>query len=233
MPLYLISVRQLTGRVRLLVTIGFAALPVLIASFISDDSPGTIDEALLNGFITSIVIPLIALATATASFGNELDDRTLSNLTLSPTSRWKIVVPKLMASVSINGAILLTSVAISVMIAYGGDFNVLLAALVGCLLGIFAYSAVFLWLGLQTSRALLIGLLYVFLWETLLSNFGPGIRFLSIRAYTLGIIRGIDEGRFADNANIISFPVSLAVLVGVSIVFTALSVRRLQRMDVP
>jgi hypothetical protein len=36
-----------------------------------------------------------------AAFGNELEDRTLANLTLSPIPRWKIVVPKLLGVITI------------------------------------------------------------------------------------------------------------------------------------
>ncbi len=232
-PMYMISVRQLTGRVRLAVTILFAALPVLIAG-LTDDSPSNIDEAVLNGLYAALVIPLIALATATASFGNEIEDRTLSNLTLTPVPRWKIVMPKLLAAISINGALILVSIVLSVILAYEGDATVLVSVIVAALLGIVAYSTVFMWLGLMSSRALLIGLLYVFLWELLFTQFVSGIRFLSIRAYMIGTIKGLDDTRFAESSEpIISLPVSLVVLIAVIVIFLALSIRRLRTIDVP
>lgn len=232
-PMYMVSVRQLTGRVRLLVTIGFAALPVLMAAVV-DWRPSELDDNLLNGFYASLVIPLLALATATAAFGNEIEDRTLSNLTLTPVRRWQIIVPKLLATISINGGLLIVSLVIAVSIAYEADSTVLLATIVASALAIIAYSTLFMWLGLMTTRALLIGLLYVFLWEILFTGFVSGIRFLSIRAYMLGVIHGIDEDRFADDSTqIISFAVSLIVLLAVIALFTALSVRRLRSMDVP
>lgn len=232
LPLYLISVRQLTGRVRLLVTLLFAGLPILVTAF-ADDTPSGFDENLIKGFYAVIIIPLLALATATASFGNELEDRTLSNLTLTPVPRWKVVLPKLLAAISVNGGVLVISVAISVSLAYDGDSGALTAAIVASLLTIVAYSTLFLWLGLMTTRALLTGLLYVFLWEFLFTSFVSGIRFLSIHAYMLGIVRGLDDTRFEDDNTIISFPVSLVVLLAVIGLFTALSIRRLRRMDVP
>ena len=232
-PMYMISVRQLTGRVRLLVTIGFAGLPILMAA-IADWPQSELDDNLINGFYAALVIPLIALATATAAFGNEVEDRTLSNLVLTPVARWQIILPKLLATVSLNGGLILVSTVISVSIAYNDGSTVVIAVVIASLLAIVAYSSVFMWLGLMTTRALLIGLLYVFLWEFLFTGFVSGIRFLSIRAYMLGVIRGIDDNRFVDDASqIISFPVSLAVLIGVIVVFTALSVRRLRTMDVP
>ncbi len=227
----MISIRQLTGRIRLLVTALFAGLPVLVAYF-TEGNFGDYDDEIIKGFYAAITIPLLALATATASFGNEVDDRTLSNLTLTPVPRWKLILPKLLAAITINGGVLLISVVLSVSLTYS-DSGVLVAAVIASLLTIIAYSMVFLWLGLMTSRALITGLLYVFLWEFLFTNFVSGIRFLSIRAYMLGIVRGIDDTRFEGDNNIISFPVSIIVMLSLIGVFWVLSVRRLKTMDVP
>ncbi len=73
----------------------------------------------------------------------------------------------------------------------------------------------------------------MFLWEFLFTNFVSGIRFLSIRAYMLGIVRGIDDTRFEGDNNIISFPVSIIVMLSIFGVFWVLSVRRLKTIDVP
>jgi ABC-2 type transport system permease protein len=213
-----------------------AGLPILttaVAAGSGDVSAEDFDEVLLNGFFATAIVPLVVLAAATASFGNELEDRTLSNLTLSPLPRWKIVLPKLFATISVGAPILLVSLVISVSIAYEGDATVIAASVIAVLLTIVAYSAVFLWLGLSSSRALVVGLLYVFLWEFLFAGFISGIRFLSIRAYMLGIIKGLDDRRFPDNDLIISFPVSLVVMLAIIGIFTALAVRRLRTMDVP
>lgn len=214
-----------------------AGLPVLTtviaANAVDPPSAEDFDDILLNGFFASAIVPLIVLAVATASFGNELEDRTLSNLTLSPLPRWKIVLPKLLAAISIGAPILLVSNIIAVSIAYEGDATAIAASVIAVFLTIAAYSTVFLWLGLTSSRALVIGLLYVFLWEFLFAGFIPGIRFLSIRAYMLGIIRGIDDRRFADVDTIISFPVSLIVMLAIIGIFSALAIRRLRTMDVP
>ncbi len=147
----MISIRQLTGRIRLLVTALFAGLPVLVAYF-TEGNFGDYDDEIIKGFYAAITIPLLALATATASFGNEVDDRTLSNLTLTPVPRWKLILPKLLAAITINGGVLLISVVLSVSLTYS-DSGVLVAAVIASLLTIIAYSMVFLWLGLMTSRA--------------------------------------------------------------------------------
>ena len=56
--------------------------------------------------------------------------------------------------------------------------------------GVVLYSTLFLWVGLVTSHPLAFGLLYVFVWEGLFGTFVNGIKYLSIRQYTLGIVEG-------------------------------------------
>ena len=49
------------------------------------------------------------------------------------------------------------------------------------------YNAVFVMVSAATTRAIAVGLLYVLVWEVLLSNFVSGVRLLSISHYGLGI----------------------------------------------
>ena len=62
---------------------------------------------------------------------------------------------------------------------------------IAVLVGVFAYTAVFILLSVATSRALLIGLGYVFIWEGLITELFSGARYLSIRQYCLGIADSI------------------------------------------
>jgi ABC-2 type transport system permease protein len=236
--LYQISLRQLTGWQRLVIIGLLAIIPILLGLIVSlgDDGSATseTDDALIALLFGAAVLPIIALTVSTAALGNDLEDRTLSNLTLSPVPRWQIILPKLAASVTIAALPILSSAIIAISLAYDGDGQVVLAVVFGMALAILAYSAVFLWLGLSTGRALGYGLMYIFLWEFLFTGFVSGIRFLSIRAYMLGLIKGVDENRFADSSSpIISFPVSIIVMLAVIGIFTALTIRRLRTMDVP
>jgi len=47
--------------------------------------------------------------------------------------------------------------------------------------------ALFLWLSIATSRALIVGLVYVFIWENIVVGLFDGVKFLSISEYALGI----------------------------------------------
>ncbi len=236
-PLYVISLRQLTGRPRLIIIGLLAVVPVLMGVAVSlndGQSSDDLDETLIALLFGAAVLPIIALTVSTAALGNDLEDRTLSNLTLTPIARWGIILPKLAAAVTIAAPPVLISAVVSVSLAYDGDSQAIASVVIGMVLAILAYSAVFLWLGLATGRALGYGLMYIFLWEFLFTGFVSGVRFLSIRAYMIGVIRGVDDERFAEDANqVISLPVSLIVLAAIIVIFTALAIRRLRTMDVP
>ena len=64
--------------------------------------------------------------------------------------------------------------------------DILLGFGVGIVLGGLVYSALFVLLSIVTSRALIAGLIYVFIWEGLVNGFFAGTRLLSVRHYTLG-----------------------------------------------
>src|ERR1700721_1511039 len=65
------------------------------------------------------------------------------------------------------------------------------ALFIGALAGSVIYSAVFLLASVLTTRAIAFGLLYVLIWEGLLSNLVGGARILSIAHYCLGIANAI------------------------------------------
>ena len=240
--IFILSLRQLAGRWRLLLILSLAALPILnaaVAAAVSDSvTAAQVDSFLINGMLAGAILPLIVLGVATAAFANEVEDRTLSNLTLTPAPRWQIVMSKLTAAFAISAPAPAISGAIALTLLMGaagldGAGTSAAALVAGLLVGAAVYSSVFLWMGLLGTRALGFGLLYVFLWEGLFSSFVSGIRYLSIRQYIIGIVHGLDDRRFPDAQDLLSFPVALGMAAVVFAAFTALSVRRLRQMDVP
>ena len=92
------------------------------------------------------------------------------------------------------------------------------------------YAIVFVALSAQTSRALVIGLLYVFVWETLLSNLFGGIAWLSVRQYALGWADALIS--LADFRP--DLPVATAVIASIVVVAAALWLgsRRLAALEI-
>ena len=239
-PVFWLSLRQLTGRWRLTLILLLAALPVGMAVIVffaaSDDA--SFDEnfinVLLDGMLVAAILPIVTMALSTAAFGNELEDRTLSYLLLKPISRWRIAMPKLLASISISGPLLIASGVAAAVLGFDGSLRAALAVGIAVLAGVAAYAAVFTWLGLLTNRAIAFAISDVLRWEGGIGSFLQGVNYLSVRGYTLAIMYGINETGFEElGSRVIEFPAAIVGSVTVTVVFLLMVVRRLRRMDVP
>jgi ABC-2 type transport system permease protein len=233
---YSLTLRQLSGKWRLAIMTVLAALPVLIAVLMLQSehaaSVRDFENVVLSTMLAGSIAPLVVLAIGAASFSNEVEDRTLANLTLAPIPRWKIVLPKLLATITIAGPFVVVSAFLTSYVAFLGDARAVLAVTVSALVGVALYASAFVWLGLVSTQAIGLGLLYIVLWEGFFSGFVSGIRLLSIRYYAIGLMHGLDPRRFA-TGNVVSFGVAIALCVIVFAGFLLLAVRRLKRMDVP
>lgn len=234
---YLLTLRQLSGRWRLVIMAVLAALPVLITlvQLRSDHAPSVwdFDTAILGTMLAGSILPLVVLAIGGAAFGNEVEDRTLANLTLAPIARWRIALPKFLAVVTIAAPFILASAILTAHVAFLGDARATAAVALSALAGVAMYAAVFVFLGLVSSHAIGIGLLYIVIWEGFFAGFVSGVRLLSIRYYAIAIMHAIDSRRFAlaDDA----LPALAAVLAATLITagFLVLATRRLRSMDIP
>ena len=239
-PVFWLSLRQLTGRWRLVLIFLLAALPVglaVIFFFVTSDDE-SFDEnfinILLDGMLVAGILPIVTMALSTATFGNELEDRTLSYLVLNPIPRWRIAMPKVLASIAISGPLLIASGVAAALLGFDGSLRAAVAVGTATLAGVAAYAAVFTWLGLLTNRAIAFALIYVLLWEGVIGSYLQGVDYLSVRGYTLAIMYGINETGFeALGSRVIEFPAGIVGAVVVTVVFLLLVVRRLRRMDVP
>jgi len=233
---YFLTLRQLSGRWRLAIMTVLAAMPALIALLmLRSDSAPTVQEfetAILSAMLAGSIAPMVVLAIAGAAFANEVEDKTLANLTFAPIPRWQIVLPKLLATITVAAPFIMVSAFLTSHVAFLGDTRATIAVTVAALAGVALYASAFVWLGLVTTQAIGIGLLYIVLWEGFFSGFVEGVRLLSIRHYAIALMHGIDPRRFAGSSHL-----SLGFAVAVSIVvfggFLFLSIRRLRRMDVP
>ena len=233
----ILSLRQLTGKWRVILTVLLAIIPVGLAFVPGGEGPDADQEfidGLLDGLLVGVIMPLVTIALATAAFGNEIEDKTLSYVFLKPVARWRIAVPKFLASVVIAAPLAVISGAAATYIGMDGDLGATMAVALALLVGVITYASVFTWAGLITTRALPFAIVYVFLWEGLLSTFVGGIRYLSVRGYTLAIMNGLDKnGLETLNDRVIEFPAAIVGAALATAIFLLLTVYRLRRMDVP
>lgn len=233
---YLLTLRQVSGRWRLIIMTVLAALPALLTMvMLADGTTPSVREfetVVLSAMLAGSIAPLVVLAISAPTFANELEDRTLANLTLAPIPRWQIVVPKLLAALTIAAPFVVASAWVTSYMAYLGDTRAVLAVTLGALAGVTLYSSAFVALGLVSTQAIGIGLLYIVIWEGFFSGFVAGARLLSIRYMSTGLMHAIDPRRFAWGTSpgaLVSVTVALAVFGG----FLWLAIRRLRRMDIP
>ena len=245
-----LTFRQLTGIRRQALLWLFAASPVAVAVLIRNlaDDYQTIVIALLDPLLVAIVLPLVIAILATTALGEDVEDRTLSYVMLRPVPRWKIVAAKYAAAVILGAVPLLLFGAAAAVLglvdnlaepsAYDYDTVIrpALGVAAGLGLGLLAYSAVFTWLGLVSGQALGVALVYVVVWEGVAAGIFAGIRYLSIRSYsliTMMEVGGAERLPLTQPPSDIPLYVALVGGGAVAVLFLGLTLRRLRNMDVP
>lgn len=237
--LFNLALRQALTRRKLLLLAILALIPLGFAALQRNldptAGPDGILDGVFNGVLLSIALPLIVMTLATGAFGNEIEDRTLSLIAAKPIPRAAVVLAKLAATVAVAGPLTAVVAALVVLMALdGGAARGAAVAAASALIGVAAYAAVFTWAGLVTSRALAFGLVYALLWEGLLASQLEGLRYLSVRAYMLGSLVGLDDAAFAPfSSNVIELPAALGGATLMTALFYLLTLRRLSRMDIP
>lgn len=231
--IFKMSLAQVSGIRRLLVIAllcGLLVLVAVIANAFGDVSPDSFYDDM---FITT-VMPLLALTVTASTFAMEIEDRTLSNLVLAPVSRWQIVVPKLLAGFTMGVVpFMLTGIVVTAFLFSSDVLAYSAAMIVSATIGFLAYACLFTLIGSMSTRAIVIGLVYVMMWEGALSIFVSGIKYLSIRQFTLSLLNGIESGIGINQA--FSLPsalysaIALLLVIGVSV---SLTVWRLRRMEI-
>jgi ABC-2 type transport system permease protein len=233
---FMLTLRQLSGRWRLIIMTVLALMPVAFTAMIvrSSDAPsvGEFDVIVLSAMLAGSIVPLIIVSIASVAFAHEIEDRTLANLTLAPLPRWQIVVPKLGAAIAVAGLFVVGSAFLTSYIGFNHDTTATFAVTASTFVGLLMYSSGFVWLGLVTKHAIAVGLTYIVLWEGFFSGYVSGIRYFSVRHYAAAMMHGLDPRRFMDGDHV-GLGIALAVAAGVLALFLFLSVRRLRRMDVP
>jgi ABC-2 type transport system permease protein len=236
--IFRLSARQLAGGRRMVIVVLVASVPVVIAGiarlFASDEPTDEFVGGAFQGVLTALVLPIVTLAIATSAFGDEIEDRTLSYLTMKPISRAWIVLAKYAAVLVVTGPVIVASGVIVALLGGLDGIQPSLAVATALAAGVVGYAAAFTWAGLMTTRALPLGLIYVFLWEGAASSLLEGIRYGSFRAYTLSTMYELDRDTFASfSDDVIGLTPALVGTSAAVAVFLWLTVLRLRRMDVP
>jgi ABC-2 type transport system permease protein len=230
-----ITLQALLNRRRTLLLALLGALLVLIAVIfrISGEATGTegleISRRLLGDFGIGVLLPLVAVIVGTSALGSEIDDGTIVYLLAKPVPRWRIVLVKLIVAWLVTCVLIAPAIVIAGLVA-SGDTQLAIGYGLAALVGALEYTAIFVALSLVTSRALIIGLAYVVVWEGVVAALFEGTRALSVRQHTLAVSEAFGGTGAADSAELgLAFAVAAAALVtGAAVV---LAIRRLQTVE--
>jgi ABC-2 type transport system permease protein len=147
-------------------------------------------DNVLGDFGFSVLLPFTALIIGTGVLGAEIDDGSVVHLLATPVRRADVIVTKFAVAAGLTALFAAVPELIAGELAPNSG-KLAVALFVGALVGSVVYSAVFVLASVVTTRAIAFGLLYVAIWEGLLSNLVGGVRILSIAHYGLGVANAI------------------------------------------
>ncbi|WP_034089457.1 ABC transporter permease subunit [Streptacidiphilus albus] len=225
-----LTVRGLLGRRRGLLLLAVPALllvlSVVIRLAVGQDESTTVN--VLGGLGLGTLVPLLGLIAGTGAIGPEIDDGSIVYLLAKPLPRWKIVTTKLAVSVGCTAVFGAIPMYIAGVILFGNFEHLALAYGVGALVAGVAYSSIFLLLGVVSRHAVVWGLLYSLVWESVFGGLVPGAKTLSVQQWSLAITRTIADPGVVTSA--VHLPTAVPLLLVVILGGTALAAARLSRL---
>ncbi|MGW6567012.1 ABC transporter permease subunit [Streptomyces sp. NPDC054975] len=215
-----LTYRALLGRRRALILFALPALLLLIATAVRlfNGADDQIAADVLGGFALATMVPLIGVIAGTGAIGPEIDDGSIVYLLSKPVKRPSIIFTKLIVAIAVTMAFSAVPTFLAGMILNGNGQQVAVAYTVAALVASIAYSALFLLLGTVSRHAVVIGLVYALVWETLFGSLIDGAKTLSVQQWSLAVAQKVSgEGLVTSD---VGLPVAVSLLVGVTVLAT-------------
>jgi ABC-2 type transport system permease protein len=209
-----ITLRALIGRRRFLLLFPLPLLLVGLAILVNGLGAHADEwtEPVIGALGLAVVLPILALIIGAGALGSEIDDGTLAHILAKPLPRREIILSKLVVAVGIT--VVTTGIPLGLTGLVAGSPRLALGLVVGSLVGSLCYCSLFAALSVLTRLPVLIGLAYILIWESLLTNVLTGARALSIDQYVRSVVARIGD------PTLITAHVSLAVSLAMSFIFT-------------
>jgi ABC-2 type transport system permease protein len=226
-----LTYRGLLGRRRALVLFALPALLILISVAVralagADDS---IASSVLGGFALATMVPLVGVIAGTGAIGPEIDDGSIIYLLAKPVRRPTIIVTKLLVAIGVSVVFSAVPTLIAGFILNGNSQGIAVAYTAAASVASVAYAAIFLLLGVVTRQAVVFGLVYALIWESLIGSLVPGARTLSVQQWALALAQKI-AGEGSTVTSDVGLPLAVVLLVGVTLAATALAGQRMRSL---
>jgi ABC-2 type transport system permease protein len=217
-----LTARSLLGRRRAYLLMALPGvlivLCVLVRLLAGEDNDITV--GILGGFALSTLVPLLGLIAGTGSIGPEIDDGSIVYLLSKPLSRHTIATTKALVAVTVVTVFAFLPVLAAGLVLAGTSDRLAVGYALGALVAGLGYATVFLLLAVVTRHAVVVGLIYALIWESLVGNFVPGAQALSIQQWSMALTVNVVGDR-ADRLGVTSavglgaaLPLLLVLVVG-------------------
>src|SRR3989454_10494073 len=239
-----LTLRYLLGTRRVIAMLLLAAIPFILAlSLAAARVPAfNIDlfQRLMIPLFLQVVLIFVTLVNATTLIREEIEDNTLPYLLTRPVSKPAVVLYKYVGYLV---AVLVLLVP-PIVLAYGvteayqrtslaTDLDVLGGFLVATLIGSAAYGAGFLFVSVLVPKPLAMGLLFGFVWESIVGSIPGDVPKLSLIHYLKSVLKGmIAIGPMTTYRSDISAGAALPILVGFLAALIVLTMMGFQQMGV-
>jgi len=228
-----ITLRALLNRRRTLLLALLGALLVVVAVIYRLGNPTAAESVdvtrrLLANFGIGVLLPLVAVIVGTSALGSELDDGTIVYLLAKPVARWRIALVKLVVAWLVTCVLVAPAMLIAGVMGQE-DPQLAIGYAVASILGALEYTAMFMALSLLTSRALIIGLAYVVVWEGVVAGLFSGTRAVSVRQHALAVAESLGGAGAGDAGLAFGFAVAAGAAVTMGAI--VLAVRRLETVE--
>jgi ABC-2 type transport system permease protein len=215
-----LTLRGLIGRRRIWLLLALPSVLLLVAGLTRWGSGGNPETtaSLTGNFAMGTLLPLMCLLVGTGVIGPEIEDGSIVYLLAKPLPRRTIALSKLAMAIVVALAFAVLPIMLAIAIAgdEGGQLTIAYGA--ASALASIAYVTIFFMLAIVSRNAVIIGLLYAVLWETVLGGYVPGVRALSVRQWALAPA----EQLLGENAN--SWGVTSEVGLGTGLILLALTI---------
>ncbi len=206
--IYLNTLRELVRPKKLVAVAFLVALPTLLVLLLQinhkpDTTPLSLYDGISSLLVFNFVLVILSVIFGTSVITQEVEQKTIVYLLTRPMPRWRILLMKYMATVTMTTLTTWFALLLLALVTVGakGMGQIHLLRDMGMLLvGALAYGALFLLLATLLDRPLLLGLLYAFGWESWVPNMPGNFKYLSVMAYlrTLAPHTGMEDNAAAN-----------------------------------
>ena len=210
-----LGVRSIFGRWRgvllFILPAVLVALAVLARALVGEDEMGA--RHTLYGLGLVVVVPLVALLATSGLLAPEIDDGSISYLLAKPVPRSTIIASKLVVAVACVLVFAAVPMLLAGLVLRSSDPTVALGFALGALLGGVTYCSLFALLSVVTRYAVVVGLVYLLVWEGLLGGLLDGVRWLSVTRWSAEVVGAVAGSNLVDKLPLAYALIAAAVVV--------------------